>query len=46
MKNDTTICIVLPNELKKKAQNYASDMNISFNSLVRLCLTDYLKKNN
>lgn len=45
MKNDTVMNIAISTELKEKAQNYAKEMNISLNALVRLSLTEYLKRN-
>ena len=44
MKNDTVMNIALPTELKKKLQETAKAKNISLNSLVRLILTENLKK--
>lgn len=45
MKNTTKINIVIPEELKEKAQGKAKEMNISLNAIIRLSLSEYLSKN-
>lgn len=44
MKNNTTINVAMPIELKERATKYATKKSISLNSLVRLALTEYIEK--
>ena len=43
MKNDSTISLVLPHEIKELATKTAKKLGLSLNSFIRLCLCNVLK---
>lgn len=43
MKNDSTISLVLPHEIKELANKTANKLGLSLNAFIRLCLCKVLK---
>lgn len=41
---NTTICFVLPKELKEKISNYSKSKMIPINAIVRLAINEYFDK--
>lgn len=42
---NTKVCVVIPKELKDKAQNKAKEQCMSLNTLIRLAILSYLENN-
>ena len=44
-KEQTTVCIVIPRQLKSRLQRKAKERNISFNAIIRMISSEWLSKN-